>query len=54
MLRTSGVKFFADDVIEAKTVWMIEPYAGSSDESGIPNCALAAFKRMVRTADILG
>lgn len=54
MLRTGSMKFFADGVIEAKTAWMIEPYADGSGERGAPNFAPETFKRLVRKADALG
>lgn len=54
MLRTGSMKFFADGVIEAKTAWMIEPYADGSGERGTSNFAPDEFKRLVRKADALG
>ncbi|MCS6774188.1 MAG: amidohydrolase [Anaerolineae bacterium] len=54
LLRTGSMKFFADGVIEAKTAWMVEPYADGSSDRGSPNFEPSEFKRLVCKADALG
>ena len=53
-LRTGCYKFFMDGVVEAKTAFMVEPYADGSGERGTPNFLQANFDALATKADALG
>ena len=52
--RTRGIKLFIDGVIESKTALLLEPYADSSGDSGIPDMDPDAYRAIVVAADALG
>jgi predicted amidohydrolase YtcJ len=47
LLRTGGVKFFADGALGSLTAWMLEPYEGSAD-AGFPLQPIEELERNVR------
>jgi predicted amidohydrolase YtcJ len=48
--RFGGIKAFLDGVVESKTAWMLEPFAGGGG-SGIPNYSADELKRGVAAFD---
>ena len=50
LFRFGAIKALADGVVESKTAWMLEPYAGGGG-TGIPNYTAEELKRGVATFD---
>src|SRR4029079_11955992 len=50
LFRFGAIKAFADGVVESKTAWMLDPYAGGGG-TGIPNYTAEDLKRGVATFD---
>jgi len=50
-LRATGVKIFADGVIETKTAAVLEPYLGTNGDRGKANLEPAAFKELATALD---
>ena len=52
--RATGVKIFADGVIETKTAAVLEPYLGTNGDRGKANLEPAAFKELATALDKQG
>jgi predicted amidohydrolase YtcJ len=50
LFRFGAIKAFADGVVESKTAWMLDPYAGGGG-TGIPNYTAEELNRGVATFD---
>lgn len=53
-LRLGFLKGFLDGVIESKTAFMLEPYAGTTDERGAPNYTREQLQALVSAAHARG
>ena len=49
-LRIAGVKMFADGSLGSQSAWMLEPFAGSASNTGIPTTPVAEIERVARQA----
>lgn len=53
LFRFGAIKALLDGVVESKTAWMLEPYAGGGG-AGLPNYPVDAFNRSVAAYDLAG
>ncbi len=53
LFRFGAIKALLDGVVESKTAWMLEPYAGGGG-AGLPNYPVDVFNRSVAAYDLAG